>query len=243
MELLRATESETDQGFQRDEDVTETARSFVRFWKTVDKIGESFKKEDISAVGDHYTLFKTQATEQFKNLEWLSKPPYSNPGSQVKQSSIIDRLDRIASEIEPVMQTRPRPIKATERLDRIASEIEPVRPDIALAIDRISDRLERFATDIPVTPDQQEALKKDIWPFFKHVFDLREPSSFRETLVEKSGDKVLAIFKTDGAYMEMSDLKRFLQSAPTGLGFNVDRISVEYTPEEFESLTGLKEVK
>jgi hypothetical protein len=130
----------------------------------------------------------------------------------------------------------------SDRLDHIASELESENPALALALDRISDRLDRFATDIPVTPDQQKALKDDIWPLFKQIFELRDPSSFGETRVEKMGDKISVAFKVD-AYMDTKDLRSLLQSAPNGLGLNVGEISVAYTPEEFKSITGLKEVK
>lgn len=50
----------------------------------------------------------------------------------------------------------------TERLDRIASELEQTNPKIALALDRISDKLEgRYATELrDATPEERKVLNE-----------------------------------------------------------------------------------
>jgi hypothetical protein len=110
-------------------------------------------------------MFKALNFSPFKNnvLDYVGEPLVTEDGKKVEIQQKMDgkfvvladgkevfsskdniQVSAFLNDNLPVMQTRSRPIKASviERLDAIASELESESPALALALDRISDKLE-----------------------------------------------------------------------------------------------------
>ena len=119
----------------------------------------------------------------------------------------------------------------TERLDKIASELESENPTVALALDRISDRLENKTAveKIQLTPEQIENLKKADKELLDHFSRLKIKEVWAEKLSEK---KISVNFETEYAWVPIYTLGNLVTDSGNLAGLGISMISVDYDKKE-----------
>ena len=123
-------------------------------WSVLGFIQEAIKKAPLGKVGraiiDKIELADFYDTETFKILS-----KYLVLGGEKDDPEKIKIIVKIVDDLikrRPLRQVKESNVKAiTAKLDALANELEESRPELALAIDLINDKLEKM-TSIPADP-------------------------------------------------------------------------------------------